>query len=164
MLLSTDIAARGLDFRGVDWVVQCDLPDSVDAYVHRVGRTARYTARGAAMLFVMPSEQKFLDRLKDAKIPVALQEVNETRVNSMAQRIQVLAVAHQEIKTLAKAAIVSYMRSVHLETDKEVFDVKAIDLRKFSESFGLLDPPKLKLGKVIFVSQLNSLCFLSINW
>ncbi len=40
-LFATDIAARGLDFPGVDWVVQVDCPEDVATYVHRVGRTAR---------------------------------------------------------------------------------------------------------------------------
>ena len=40
-MLATDIAARGLDFTGVDWVVQADCPEDISAYIHRVGRTAR---------------------------------------------------------------------------------------------------------------------------
>ena len=43
MLVATDIAARGLDFPDVDWVLQLDCPEDVPAYIHRVGRTARYT-------------------------------------------------------------------------------------------------------------------------
>ena len=42
VLLATDIAARGLDFPDVDWVVQADCPEDVPAYIHRVGRTARF--------------------------------------------------------------------------------------------------------------------------
>jgi superfamily II DNA/RNA helicase len=42
MLFATDIVARGLDFPKVDWVVQYDCPEDVAAYIHRVGRTARY--------------------------------------------------------------------------------------------------------------------------
>jgi hypothetical protein len=40
-LFATDVAARGLDFPNVDWVVQVDCPEDVPTYVHRVGRTAR---------------------------------------------------------------------------------------------------------------------------
>ena len=49
-LFATDIAARGLDFPAVDWVVQVDAPESRDTYIHRVGRTARYHAHGKALL------------------------------------------------------------------------------------------------------------------
>ena len=44
ILFATDIAARGLDFPRVDWVVQADCPEDADAYIHRVGRTARFTS------------------------------------------------------------------------------------------------------------------------
>lgn len=42
VLFATDIAARGLDFPTVDWVLQADCPEDVATYIHRVGRTARY--------------------------------------------------------------------------------------------------------------------------
>lgn len=44
VLFATDIAARGLDFAKLDWVVQMDCPEDVPAYIHRVGRTARYVS------------------------------------------------------------------------------------------------------------------------
>lgn len=42
VLLATDIAARGLDFPAVNWVVQFDCPEDANTYIHRAGRTARY--------------------------------------------------------------------------------------------------------------------------
>ena len=44
VLFATDIAARGLDFPAVDWVVQLDCAEDADTYIHRVGRTARFRA------------------------------------------------------------------------------------------------------------------------
>ena len=41
LLIATDICARGMDFPGVDWVVQLDCPTSPEEYIHRAGRTAR---------------------------------------------------------------------------------------------------------------------------
>ena len=63
-MLCTDIAARGVDFPAVDWVVQVDVPEDTNTYVHRVGRTARYKAKGNALLFLMPSENAFLQKLE----------------------------------------------------------------------------------------------------
>ena len=52
VLFATDIAARGLDFAKVDWVLQMDCPEDVPAYIHRVGRTARYVSGGMLLAFL----------------------------------------------------------------------------------------------------------------
>lgn len=56
LLITTNIASRGLDFPKVDWVVQVDLPETLETYVHRVGRTARFKNKGKSLVFVDPSE------------------------------------------------------------------------------------------------------------
>jgi ATP-dependent RNA helicase RhlE len=58
VLVATDIAARGLDIEGIAHVVNFEVPDSPDAYVHRVGRTGRSGASGHAMTLVSPNEQR----------------------------------------------------------------------------------------------------------
>jgi ATP-dependent RNA helicase DDX10/DBP4 len=67
-LLATDIAARGVDFPAVDWVVQVDIPEDCNTYIHRVGRTARYKAKGNALMFVMPSEKAMLTKLQQRQV------------------------------------------------------------------------------------------------
>lgn len=52
ILVCTNIAARGLDFPLVDWVLQVDVPQDAETYVHRVGRTARFNAQGCGLVFV----------------------------------------------------------------------------------------------------------------
>ncbi|MBD0271615.1 MAG: RNA helicase, partial [Acetobacteraceae bacterium] len=56
ILVATDIAARGIDVDGVTHVVQYDLPDVPESYVHRIGRTARAGASGEAVALVAPDE------------------------------------------------------------------------------------------------------------
>jgi ATP-dependent RNA helicase DDX10/DBP4 len=63
-LFATDIAARGLDFPAVDWVIQVDCPEDVDTYIHRVGRTARYNRGGKGMLLLLPTENPMVDALE----------------------------------------------------------------------------------------------------
>lgn len=46
LLIATDLCARGMDFPGIDWVVQLDCPDSPEEYIHRAGRTARNNSTG----------------------------------------------------------------------------------------------------------------------
>ncbi len=52
ILLATDVAARGLDIPNVSHVINYDLPESADAYIHRIGRTGRADKKGTALTFV----------------------------------------------------------------------------------------------------------------
>ena len=60
ILIATDIAARGLDVDGISHVVNFDLPDTPEDYVHRIGRTARAGGSGNAISLVAPQERKKL--------------------------------------------------------------------------------------------------------
>lgn len=62
ILLTTDVAARGLDFtkHPIDWVIQYDPPQDPAFFVHRVGRAARMGATGSALLYLYPSEITYL--------------------------------------------------------------------------------------------------------
>lgn len=63
ILIATDVAARGLDVDGITHVVNYDLPDETEGYVHRIGRTGRMGRRGEAWSFVTRGEQGMLDKI-----------------------------------------------------------------------------------------------------
>ncbi|GJE02642.1 DEAD/DEAH box helicase [Methylobacterium isbiliense] len=72
VLVATDIAARGIDVEGVSHVVNFDLPNVPEAYVHRIGRTARAGADGLAISFCNDEERAYLrdiERLTRQKVP-----------------------------------------------------------------------------------------------
>ena len=74
MLIATDIAARGIDIPGVSHVVNFDLPDVPEQYVHRIGRTARAGADGIAIAFCAPDERgnlRDIERTTRQRIAVA---------------------------------------------------------------------------------------------
>lgn len=70
VLLTTNVAARGLDFPRIHWVLQMDMAEDVQTYVHRVGRTARFVSAGKALTFLDPSEEAFLAQLEKSGISV----------------------------------------------------------------------------------------------
>jgi len=73
VLVATDIAARGIDVDGVTHVVNFELPDEPESYVHRIGRTARAGASGVALSFCDSEERASLrdiERLIRAQVPV----------------------------------------------------------------------------------------------
>ncbi|KAL8270375.1 hypothetical protein Esti_005699 [Eimeria stiedai] len=57
VLLSTDVAARGLNLPEVDWIIQLEPPQQLEEYIHRIGRTARLGREGRALLFLLDSER-----------------------------------------------------------------------------------------------------------
>ena len=74
VLIATDIAARGIDIPGVSHVVNFDLPDVPEQYVHRIGRTARAGATGIAIAFCSPDERgnlRDIERTTRQRIDVA---------------------------------------------------------------------------------------------
>ncbi|EPQ31146.1 uncharacterized protein PFL1_01335 [Pseudozyma flocculosa PF-1] len=148
VLFATDIAARGLDFPAVDWVIQLDVPEDIDTYIHRVGRTARYNAKGNSLLFVLPSEEKgVLESLSTKNVPVGRIKPKESKTQSIRDQLQSFAFQDPQIKHLAQKAFVSYVRSVHLQKDKAIFDVTALPLEDFAEALGLPGMPKVKFVK-----------------
>ena len=73
ILVATDVAARGVDVKDVTLVINMDLPNEADSYVHRIGRTGRAGATGSAVSYCAPEEHEFLmdiEKLIQQKIPV----------------------------------------------------------------------------------------------
>jgi ATP-dependent RNA helicase RhlE len=66
ILVATDVAARGLDISGISHVINYDVPQTADDYIHRIGRTARAGAAGEAFTFVIPQEHDFLATIERA--------------------------------------------------------------------------------------------------
>lgn len=60
LLLATDIAARGMDIQGLTHVIHLDMPEKIEQYIHRSGRTGRMGAQGTVISLVTPTEEKTL--------------------------------------------------------------------------------------------------------
>ena len=143
-MFATDIAARGLDFPDVDWVIQVDAPEDAAMYIHRVGRTARFTASGRALLMVLPAEEKVvIPVLATAGVPIKKLTVNPKYTVSVSSHAAALLVAQPECKQLAKKAFVGYLRSLQLLPYRELQDISQLPVDEFATSLGLGFTPPL---------------------
>jgi ATP-dependent RNA helicase DDX10/DBP4 len=143
VLLATDIIARGVDFPAVDWVVQFDCPEDLDSYIHRVGRTARHKAKGNALLFLLPSEEKFAEQVAKKNIALKFLEASANKSLTITASLQKMNAENNDLMHLAKRAFNSYMKSVHVMRDKSVFNFAAINQQSLAEALGLALVPKL---------------------
>ncbi|KAF6173815.1 hypothetical protein GIB67_003816 [Kingdonia uniflora] len=169
LLLCTDVAARGLDFPNVTYIIQYDSPGEASEYVHRVGRTARLGEKGDALLFLQPIEIDYLQDLK--KHGVSLKEYPLLKmldsfplygiqkhqikkfvsiemhpwVLSLQKALETFISVEQKMKQLAKDAFCSWIRAytAHRGELKAIFMVKKLHLGHVARSFGLREQPSL---------------------
>ncbi|KAF1939566.1 DEAD-domain-containing protein [Clathrospora elynae] len=147
-LFATDVAARGLDFPAVDFVIQVDCPDDVDTYIHRVGRTARYNREGRGVVFLAPSEEEgMLKRFEAKKVPVEMINVRQKKRQSIKDQLQNMCFQDPELKYLGQKAFMTHVKSIYLQKDKEVFKLKEYDLEAYAASLGLPGTPRIKFLK-----------------
>lgn len=91
ILVATDVAARGLDIPHIAHVINFDLPQCPEDYIHRIGRTARAGAKGEALNFIAPSERgkwKAIDRLLNPDQPREEKKPRRARPNNPQNRAQ----------------------------------------------------------------------------
>ncbi|KAH8739334.1 Hca4p helicase DBP4 (helicase CA4) EIF4A-1-family RNA SFII helicase [Cryptosporidium ryanae] len=158
VLFCTDIASRGLDFPQIDWVIQLDIPDSVDTYIHRIGRTARCVFKGRSLMFAMPNEKYFIDSIVDRgfkslkRVESNFHEMRFT-INST---LQILCASDPSIRVLAEKAFSAYVKSCFILAPPERREeLKKLDFPAFSISMGLVIPPKIKFNQISEESQKN---------
>jgi len=94
IVVATDVAARGLDVQRISHVLNYDIPNDTEAYVHRIGRTGRAGREGDAILFVTPREKRMLYAIENAtrkKIEImdlpSTDVINNKRIDKFKQRI-----------------------------------------------------------------------------
>ena len=65
VLITTDLLARGIDVRAVSLVINYDLPEDMQSYIHRIGRTGRFGRKGWAINFVMKTDDKYMTSIEN---------------------------------------------------------------------------------------------------
>lgn len=169
VLLSTDVAARGLDLKGLTFSIQYDPPTGGQGeeleYLHRAGRTARIGEQGDALLFLLPSERAYVGKLESKGVSIAAisgsaamaalyPKVNLAREESISYGTRLVTSALQEmfedilkqdenLKRMAVAGFQAYCRAyaTHAKEVRYFFHVRNLHLGHVARSFVLGDKP-----------------------
>lgn len=100
VLVATDVSARGIDIPGVDFVVNYDLPEVPENYVHRVGRTGRGMQKGQAISFCSTEEKEMLQTIEQfLQQPIKTLDIHH---NDYSQTINLSDEKHSDWKTLMR--------------------------------------------------------------
>jgi ATP-dependent RNA helicase DeaD len=124
ILVATDVAARGLDIEHISHVVNFDVPSSPDAYVHRIGRTARAGREGVAITLAEAREQRLLHNIEHhTKRKIAIESV-PTVHDLRTRRLDLTREALEE--ALSQGELEKYRGVVEtLAGEHDIFDVAA---------------------------------------
>jgi ATP-dependent RNA helicase DDX55/SPB4 len=149
VLLTTDIAARGLDIPQVDLVVQHDPPTDTKVFIHRCGRAGRAGRRGLAVVMLQPGrEEGYVQLLEVRQTPISPLEnptisVSAEEAEQTAAKIRAQARADREVFQLAQRAFVSWARSYIEHQASSIFRVSDLDWVDLAKGYGLLELPKM---------------------
>ena len=141
ILIATDVAARGIDVEDVDMVINYDVPQDVEYYVHRIGRTGRAGKSGRAITFVAPKdftklrEIQHYAKIQIPRIPIPTQsDVAETRTRTMLEKVR---------ETITAGGMETYVRIIEQETEGDLSTIDiAAALLKLQMEHGTEDVPE----------------------
>ena len=151
VLVTTDLASRGLDIANIRYIIHYHLPGSEDIFTHRNGRTARMDASGTAILILSP-EEKLPDYITDAeKI-----ELPETITLPEKPQWSTLFIAAGKKDKVNKVDIVGFLSNkgqlkkedIGLIEAKDFFSFVAVKKIKISHTLQLIKDQKIKNKKV----------------
>ncbi|SIO73443.1 DEAD/DEAH box helicase [Babesia microti strain RI] len=171
--LTTDVTARGIDFPQIHCVVQVDLPDSIETYIHRIGRTARFTEKGRTIIFLTREEAPIVESIrtrgmiiKDGThgITASAGNVSKKRFNFQ-QKLKEILTRNPEIKMMAQRACIAHYRSLlvsearrlRLLADGDIMERDKQEIGDLAMSFGLAIPPVITIASGRPVSKPSKL-------
>ncbi|KAI1108280.1 ATP-dependent rRNA helicase SPB4 [Nemania sp. NC0429] len=149
ILLTTDVAARGLDFPAVDFVLQIDPPTDPKTFLHRCGRAGRAGRRGLSVVLLQPNEEDyipFLDVRKTPIVPFAQFEVTipDSEADQMTAQIRDIVKKDRALYDKAQKAFVSWVRRlVTHKFSSIIFRTGDLDWAALGNGWGLLRLPKM---------------------
>ncbi|KAF9741445.1 ATP-dependent rRNA helicase spb4 [Paraphaeosphaeria minitans] len=149
ILLTTDVAARGLDIPAVDLVLQTDPPSDPKTFIHRCGRAGRAGRRGLALTFLNPGrEEDYIEFLRIRQtpiLPLTAPELIMTSIDADAASKKMRAVGKSDRAVFDKAqrGFVSWVRAYSKHTASSIFRVADLDWEDLGHAWGLLRLPSM---------------------
>jgi len=149
VLLTTDVAARGLDIPSVDLVVQIDPPSDPKAFLHRCGRAGRAGRKGLSVLFLLPGREEdyvsFLNVRQTPIEPLTEPDVSVSSKSSVSveQTFRELVLRDRTIHDKGQRAFVSWVRSYSKHQASSIFRLVDIDWNDHAMAWALLKMPKM---------------------
>ena len=123
ILIATDVAARGIDVEDVDIVINFDVPQDVEYYIHRIGRTGRAGKSGKAVTFVSPKDfTKLREIMHYAKVQITRMPVPS---QSDVAQSKTRGILEQVRETIAAGSLEQFVRIIETETEG---DLNTIDI------------------------------------
>ena len=159
ILLSTDLASRGIDIPNIDMIIQFDPPKTDDSYIHKAGRTARVGNKGTSLLFLNENELTFLNYMKQKGIIIQKWEdqnikneedvdliipFNEKNGISILKCIKEINLSDKWIYDKAVNTFISFLRFYQEIELKYIFYYPNFDIGNYANSLQLLKLPRLK--------------------
>ena len=159
ILLSTDLASRGIDIPNIDMIIQFDPPKTDDSYIHKAGRTARVGHKGTSLLFLNENELTFLNYMKQKGIIIQKWEdqnikneedvdliipFNEKNGISILKCIKEINLSDKWIYDKAVNTFISFLRFYQEIELKYIFYYPNFDIGNYANSLQLLKLPRLK--------------------
>ncbi len=87
-IVATDLAARGIDIQGISHVINYEIPDDLEFFIHRVGRTARAGSKGTAITLFQPENEDALIRVEKMGIPFVQKDIKDGEWSELKDRHQ----------------------------------------------------------------------------
>lgn len=149
ILLTTDVAARGLDIPSVDLVIQIDPPSDPKAFMHRCGRAGRAGRRGLSIALLQPGrEEDYVSFLEVRKTPVTLYEnprfsLSDADASAATEKFRKAVLKDRALHDKAQKGFVSWVRSYSKHQASSIFRVADLDWEALGHSWGLLKLPRM---------------------
>lgn len=149
ILLTTDVAARGLDIPQVDLVIQIDPPSDPKVFLHRCGRAGRAGRKGLAVILLQPGrEEDYVSFLSIRKTPVTPLVAPPITISSLdaietTDKIRKMVRADRALHDRGQRGFVSWVQAYTKHQTSSIFRIADIDWTDAGAAWGLLKLPKM---------------------